>query len=492
MKRLLPLLFGLSLVVSVILVTWSSNAFADEVEANVEANAEVMTEAVQQSTILLRLEQKLASTKYRLYLLQNNVVRATEGLEEIQAVIKHLEATVANLDLQIKDTDKKVLSVKSQMEVKKREKKKLEEEALILEMQLEDQKAIVGELMTLLYVKRGIYYEDGEINAVKVFASKNSVSKTLQSITYLDIIEKANQAQIVKMAALSDSLAEKWQDIHQKQRDLDTLDSQLAADLLQLGQERDAQAALLDETTVEASIFVAMLASSDESEANLLREIEIYEKNVELMKANLSSTQILLSEEQQDLISKIELDMAEQFSSIEASDFLDIDWPVSPERGLTAFFNDESYKGAFGVDHYALDIRAKHGDLIYAPADGVVSNIVFDPDSTRYAYIEFQLRKGASVVVGHVSDVAVEVGDFVQRGMVIGATGATPGSIGAGVRTTGPHLHFEVRQYGLRVDPLLYLPLDELPEGELPEEYIEVLQGQLEDDLRDIQELLLE
>ena len=43
----------------------------------------------------------------------------------------------------------------------------------------------------------------------------------------------------------------------------------------------------------------------------------------------------------------------------------------------------------------------------------------------------------------------------VLRGQVLGKTGAMPGTPGAGVRTTGPHLHFEVWQDGVRVDPLL-------------------------------------
>ncbi len=488
MNRVYKLLILLSLVVSVVLVGFGSKALAEEPEPN----AEVLTQAVQESTILLQLKQKKAQAEYRYYLLKNNVQKAAEGLEEIQTVVDHLETVVANLDAQIADADKKVLSVKSQKERKKMELKDLEEEVLLLELQLEDQKAVVGELMTLLYVKRDIYFEDGEVNTVKVLASPQSVSETLQGLTYLDIIEEANQAEVEKMIALSDSLAAKWQDIHQKQKDLDKLDSQLAADLLQLGQEREAQVALLDETQLEASIFEAMITSSDENEAQLLKEIEIYEKNVELMEANLSSTQVLLTEEQQVLISKIELDMAEQFSATESANYLDIDWPVTPEPGLTAFFSDESYKNAFGVSHHALDIRANHGSLIYAPADGVVSDVVFNEESTRYAYILIQHRKGVSTLVGHVSDVAVSVGDYVQRGMVIGATGATPGSIGAGIRTTGPHLHFEVRLDGLPVDPLIYLPLDEVPSDSLPEEYIAIMQAQLEDELRDIQEQLLD
>jgi hypothetical protein len=73
---------------------------------------------------------------------------------------------------------------------------------------------------------------------------------------------------------------------------------------------------------------------------------------------------------------------------------------------------------------------------------------------------------------------------------MIAFTGATPGSVGAGARTTGPHLHFEVWQDGARVDPLLYLPLEEVPSEDLPDSYIEEMQNDLENEIRQIQEAL--
>ena len=121
----------------------------------------------------------------------------------------------------------------------------------------------------------------------------------------------------------------------------------------------------------------------------------------------------------------------------------------------------------------------------------MVQNVVFDPTSTKYAYILIAHRKGVMTLYGHISATAVAVGDYVTRGQVIGFTGGSPKSIGAGVRTTGPHLHFEVWQDGVRVDPLRYFPLSEVPLEMLPEEYLDNIQSILEEQIKEIQVALM-
>ena len=500
MKSPLSRLLSTALLAALALasLTGVATAVQDRVEVGDDAadgtgaEVEVVTEAVAQSSLLLQLKQKLAQAQYRYYLLLNNVDQAENGLVDVQNAIANLEDVVAELEGQIKNTGKNILNVKSQKERKKMEVADLEEEVQILELQMEDQKALVGELMTLLYVKQDIYYDDGEVNAVKVLASPDSVSETLQKLTYLDMIEAENQEQIEKMADMSTALAAKWDDLREKQDELDALDSKFAAELSVHEEELASQVALLEEMRVEETIFATMLASADDKEEDLLREIEIYEENVQIMEAKMDGTRVLLSDEQADMITQIEVDMSEQFTVEVASEFLDLAWPVSPERGLTAYFIDSGYVGAFGVQHYALDVRANQGTYINAAADGVVSEVIFDSESSRYAYVRIAHRKGVMTVYGHLSEIAVEVGDYVTEGQIIGLSGGMPGSIGAGMRTTGPHLHFEVWQDGLRVDPLRYLPLEEVPSDYLPEAFLAEMQAQLEEELRGLTEMLAE
>jgi len=135
---------------------------------------------------------------------------------------------------------------------------------------------------------------------------------------------------------------------------------------------------------------------------------------------------------------------------------VDLDWPVTPLLGVSAFFDDASYKKRFGFDHRAIDIPVDQNSPIRAPADATVLKVAMN--GLGYSYVTLLHGGGMETVYGHVSSATVKVGDTVSFGQVIGRSGGQPGSEGAGLLTTGPHLHFAVKINGVLVDPLQYLP----------------------------------
>lgn len=116
-------------------------------------------------------------------------------------------------------------------------------------------------------------------------------------------------------------------------------------------------------------------------------------------------------------------------------------WPLeSPTH-----FISQGYKGG----HRALDLNRLNGWGIYAAAPGVVTT-----HSSRYGYgNQIDINHGGGIVTryGHLSQFKVKSGDYVQQGQLIGIMGSTG-------RSTGPHLHFEVRVHDVPQNPLNYLP----------------------------------
>ena len=98
--------------------------------------------------------------------------------------------------------------------------------------------------------------------------------------------------------------------------------------------------------------------------------------------------------------------------------------------------------------HTGIDLGSVTGEPIRAAANGLV--ILAEEWGGYGRAVVIDHGGGLSTLYGHQSSIAVSVGDEVLAGDVIGY-------IGCSGYCTGPHLHFEVREVGAPVDPMLYL-----------------------------------
>jgi murein DD-endopeptidase MepM/ murein hydrolase activator NlpD len=98
--------------------------------------------------------------------------------------------------------------------------------------------------------------------------------------------------------------------------------------------------------------------------------------------------------------------------------------------------------------HKGVDLSAPTGTPIYATADGYVSKAQWFSSYGKYVAIEH----GANLQTrfAHMSRIEVEAGARVKKGDLIGYVGSTG-------RSTGPHLHYEVRINGKAVNPIPYM-----------------------------------
>ena len=101
-----------------------------------------------------------------------------------------------------------------------------------------------------------------------------------------------------------------------------------------------------------------------------------------------------------------------------------------------------------GRPHYGIDLRAKKGTPIYASGDGRVTFAGRQRGFGKVVIIDH--GGGVETFYAHMSGFAVRKGKKVKQGQKIGKVGKTGNA-------TGYHLHFEVRERGKPVDPLLRL-----------------------------------
>ncbi|AKM84519.1 MAG: peptidase M23 family protein [candidate division Kazan bacterium GW2011_GWA1_50_15] len=99
--------------------------------------------------------------------------------------------------------------------------------------------------------------------------------------------------------------------------------------------------------------------------------------------------------------------------------------------------------------HKALDLNRLNGWGIYASAAGIVRT--YSVRGGYGNYIDINHGNGWVTRYAHLSQFKVNSGDYVQQGQLIGIMGSTG-------RSTGPHLHFEIRYNGTPLNPLSYLP----------------------------------
>jgi murein DD-endopeptidase MepM/ murein hydrolase activator NlpD len=99
--------------------------------------------------------------------------------------------------------------------------------------------------------------------------------------------------------------------------------------------------------------------------------------------------------------------------------------------------------------HSGMDIGGDRGDVVAVPANGIITKAGWEGGYGNM--IEIDHGNGLTTRYGHLSRIGVQPGDTVQRGQLIGLIGSTG-------RSTGPHLHYELRLNDKPINPRRFLP----------------------------------
>ena len=378
------------------------------------------------------LRNSINQTSY----LESKLESISEEIYDLEEALDEFEKNIANLSRDILDTNEKIDEITETI---------IETKDKIEELDVE----ISYNIEQLLFVVQTLYFETDEagffdsddLQTVKLLLAEQDVDRILEEAENISMLENYMQ---LTLERLEDDKAE-LNDLYDKFTALKEVKLELRKKLekekTELQIQKIAKENLLEATKGEQQIYENLIEKSKTEEAILRQEI---------------ISQIAKYKEYRELIESI------AGEEVVEDDATFLSWPIEPAQGLSAYFKDSSYRAALGIDHFAIDIPTYSGTSVGAAAPGVVFKVK-GGEGNDYHYIIIGHSDGIMTVYGHMYDIFVEEGQTVERGEIIGLSGGTPGTRGAGYLTTGAHLHFEVIEDGVHVDPLPFLDQTKLP-----------------------------
>lgn len=446
--------------------------FEDEkVDRGIEENVE------KQEQFLSRLKEELNLTKAGYRQIMNTVSDTNAKLNELSEDKMTLSGQIAVLDESIAVTQAKLIDVIKNIVQKENEIILLYEQIEVKEVAIEYQKELIRDYVRIIYQEENNYLsvdENGEIEAFKLLLADDSVGNNLKKIEYFDLLNEAGQQMIEELSLLSEELLIHQKELEKKKSKLLDLQAELEIEKQQLELQKESKENLLALTQGQEDIYQQLLEQTLVEQEELLNDVKTLDNAVTFIEKKMEEEGADFNPDDYlsllDYKTQVLYDYRYRSGPVNPDGF---DWPVQPDRGISAYFHDPSYAGTFGVQHNAIDIPVYQGSTVRASAEGVVYTT--RDNGYGYSYIILAHAGGFMTVYGHMSSILVEEGDLVNQGGIIGLSGGMPGTKGAGYMTTGPHLHFEVLSNGLYVDPLDYLPMEVLTEEQLyaslPEKY---------------------
>lgn len=339
---------------------------------------------------------------------------------------------------QISDAQLSVEKTRNQIESKELEVRKLDLETQRLEVEQRDKKRIIAEYLRTLDRQD----RQGTLYAILVH---DSLSDFFEQQKALAEVQGNLQTALEEVVRLQHETDLQRQYAQQKKESLQGLQQKLETQKHSLQEQESTKQIILEQSQESEEKFQQLLERAKSDQTAVSSDVQSLEQQARAKLDELTAK--LPPEQRQDVV----------------ADNGELSWPISTRR-ITAYFHDPSYPFRNVFAHPAIDIGTPQGTPVTASADGIVgvarSIGWIESGSRRYPAYNYVLIAHANVstVYGHLSKVNVAEGQLVHRGDIIGYTGGKPGTEGAGLLTTGPHLHFEVRVNGIPADPLNYLP----------------------------------
>jgi murein DD-endopeptidase MepM/ murein hydrolase activator NlpD len=435
----------ISLLVLIILLSLpmvQTSVFAQDEADN--TTTENQLDSVEASEKFNEVRETLNNTRSDLSKSIQDTSLIEQRLGDATELIDTLEGQLANIDSQLKDTERRIVLITINIESNEEKIEALMKEISILVRQIENQKDKLKDLLQLVYFQSEQvgFFDSEELQTIKLLLADENVSDLLERADSLSALEFSLGSLITSLAENQTNLENDKSEVENATEELKVLKEKLSGEQVFLTLQQNAKEKLLEVTQGEESLYTELLNRAR------AEQLMIRQDYIDLVKLYRDYQSVLNSGD---------------FATDDFNGSSVLSWPISPSLGISAYFRDQSYKAALGLEHNAVDIRAPQATTIYAAADGVILKAK-GGEGNDYHYVVIGHNSEVLTLYGHMYDIFVQVGQSVKRGEPIGLSGGMPGTRGAGWLTTGPHLHFEVFQGGKHVNPMDFLDTSLLPE----------------------------
>jgi len=372
------------------------------------------------------VEELRSELKEKRAALQDAESRITKFKEDIQIKKREARTLKDQIGLIDESIDEVELSLsRTLLEIEKTE---LEVEEVADEIEVREAESRQQKARLAQYI-RSLNDVDRQ-SSITVFLKYQSFAEAVQEAGVLEKLQHRGQETLVAIQLLRAELEAKRRDLVDFKDTLDSLRNRQETEQGRLTTQHESKSRILALTNEQESQYQDLLQEAQATHQESEREIRSLD---ELIREELRRQGI------------------GELPSVGI-----MDWPITAEFGVSCEFHCSGYPYAYLIGpHSGMDIPAGVGTPVKAPADGYVAR-VRDSGGPGYNYLLLIHGDNVSTVFGHLSGFAVSEGQLITRGTVIGFTGGALGMNGAGL-STGPHLHFEVRENNRAVNARKYL-----------------------------------
>ena len=340
--------------------------------------------------------------------------------KEIQAKLNALAADKSSamerkdlLDQQIANTSAQITNVEAQ--ISKYTQLIGEKEAELKDA--EEQEAAQYEL----FCQRVRAMEKrGSVSYWSVLFKAESFTDLLSRVDFINEIMASDQRVIDDLQTLQQQIADTKADLEESKSQQEAAKTELVSKKKELDAQRTAANKVIQELTATENATEAVLAEMEAEEDAIQAEIQ-------RLSRELAAQQAANGQKPQS----------------NPGGYI---WPVN-SRYITSTMGGRTSPGGIGsTNHKGTDIgRVGYTSQVYASKAGTVIKATYSRSYGNYVVISH--GGGNTTLYAHMSSLRTTAGAYVNQGDVIGITGSTGNS-------TGPHLHFEITENGVRVNPL--------------------------------------